>query len=253
MTPSPQPRRQKLRKALILISFILFPITIYYFSPAIIIQGARHGVVTGSFIVFVLLLVSALVLGRGWCAWACPGGGLGEACLMVRDRPAPGGRWNWIKYALWVPWLAVIVVLAALAGGYHRVDPFLMTYHGISVHNPESYIVYFSFVALIAGLALWPGRRGFCHYLCWMAPFMVVGMHLQRAGKWPALHLEAQPEACAACGTCGQNCPMSLDVPAMVASGDMFSGECILCGTCVDNCAKGVIRFAWRRSPQPGK
>ena len=242
-----EPKRQRLRKSLILISFLLFPITIYYFSPAVIIRGARLGVVNGSMIVFGLLFLSGLVLGRGWCAWACPGGGLGEACLMAGGAPAPGGRWNWIKYALWVPWLGSIIALAVAAGGYHAVDPFLMTYHGISLHDPESYIVYFFFVALIAGLSWWPGRRGFCHYVCWMAPFMVMGVHLQRLGGWPALHLEARTDDCAQCGTCGSNCPMSLDVPALVASGDMYSSECILCGTCVDNCQQGVINFAWRQ------
>ncbi len=237
------PRRQRIRKTLILISFLLFPITIYYFSPAVIIGAARSGVINGSFIMFGLLFLSGLVLGRGWCAWGCPGGGLGEACLMAGGREAPGGRLNWIKWALWFPWLATIAVLAMQAGGYHSVDPFFMTYHGISVHNPESYIVYFTFVSLIAVLAWRPGRRGFCHYVCWMAPFMVVGMKLQRWGGWPTLHLEAEPEKCAQCGTCAGNCPMSLDVPALVAKGDMFHNECILCGTCVDNCDKKIISF----------
>jgi ferredoxin-type protein NapH len=241
--PTTLPRRQRLRKALILISFLLFPVTIYYFSPVLIIRGASLGIVTGSFMMFGLLFLSALVLGRAWCAWARPGGGLGEICLMAGGRPAPGGRWNWIKYALWAPWLAAIAVFSVRAGGYHLLDPFFMTWHGISVHDPESYLVYFVFVALIAAMAWRPGRRGFCHYVCWMAPFMVAGQELQRWGGWPALHLEANPEDCAQCGTCAGNCPMSLDVPALVARGDMFHRECILCGTCVDNCAKGVIRF----------
>ena len=114
------------------------------------------------------------------------------------------------------------------------------------MHDPESYIVYFFFVTLIAVLAWFPGRRGFCHYVCWMAPFMVIGVRLQRMGGWPALHLESSPEACVQCGTCGQNCPMSLEVPALAASGSMHHDECILCGTCVDNCAQGAITFAWQ-------
>jgi ferredoxin-type protein NapH len=237
------PRRQRLRKSLILVSFLLFPITIYYFSPALIISGARSGVINGSFIMFGILLLSGLVLGRAWCAWACPGGGLGEICLMAGNRKAPGGRLDWIKWALWFPWLAAIAALAIKAGGYHTIDPFFMTYHGISVHDTPSYIVYFGFVALIAGLAFWPGRRGFCHYVCWMAPFIIIGMKLQRLGHWPALHLEANPDECMQCGTCAGNCPMSLDVPALVAKGDMFHNECILCGTCADNCEKKIIRF----------
>ena len=40
---------------------------------------------------------------------------------------------------------------------------------------------------------------------------------------------------------------MSLDVPAMVASGDMYNQECILCGNCADTCGRKVMRFAWHR------
>ncbi len=43
-------KRQRLRKALILISFLFFPVTLYYFSPVLIIQGVAEGIVAGSFL-----------------------------------------------------------------------------------------------------------------------------------------------------------------------------------------------------------
>ena len=43
--------RQNLRKLLLMISMLLFPITIWYMSPYLIIQGAMEGIVSGSFIV----------------------------------------------------------------------------------------------------------------------------------------------------------------------------------------------------------
>lgn len=245
-------RRQRIRKGLILVSFLLFPITIYYFSPVLVLESAAVGVVNGSLIVFALLFLSSLVLGRGWCGWVCPGGGLGEACSLAWNAPAPGGKWNLIKYFLWVPWVGAIVFLAFRAGGYGSWEPFWATYYGISVHDPQSYIVYFFFVALIAFLAWYPGRRGFCHYVCWMAPFMVLGESLRRKVGWPGLHLEVDPDRCTGCNTCASNCPMSLDVPALVSSGSMADSECILCGTCVDNCGQGTIRFAWKNNASAG-
>lgn len=247
------PKRQRTRKALILISFLLFPITIYYFSPVVIVMAARLGIINGSFIMFALLLTSSLVLGRGFCGWVCPGGGLAEICSMARDQEAPGGRLNWIKYFIWVPWVGVIAWFAISAGGYRVIDPLYQTYYGISVHGAESYIVYFSFTALIAILAWFPGRRGFCHYLCWMAPFMVIGDWLRYKIGWPALQLKAQSQECAQCGKCAGNCPMSLDVPALVESGSMRHTECILCGTCVDNCSNSAITFAWKTEKNPGR
>lgn len=40
-------KRQKFRKLILISAMSLFPITIYYFSPDLIIQGATEGVVTG--------------------------------------------------------------------------------------------------------------------------------------------------------------------------------------------------------------
>ena len=45
--------RQKVRKTLIFISFLLFPVTMWYFSPYLIIQGMSEHILNGSFFVFV--------------------------------------------------------------------------------------------------------------------------------------------------------------------------------------------------------
>lgn len=73
------PLRQRIRRGVILVSFIIFPIIMNYFSPYVIIDGASQGIVNGSFVVFGLMFLSALFLGRAWCGWGCPAGGLQEA------------------------------------------------------------------------------------------------------------------------------------------------------------------------------
>jgi len=40
-------KRQKIRKGVILVSFLFFPITIYYFSPVQIVDAAHKGVFNG--------------------------------------------------------------------------------------------------------------------------------------------------------------------------------------------------------------
>lgn len=241
-------RRQRIRKGIIIISFLLFPVTMWYFSPVQPIMGAVKGVVVGSLIVFGLLLLSALVLGRAWCGWACPGAGLTEACFMVRDNKAKGGRGDWIKWFLWVPWLGTIAFFAIKAGGFSAVDPFFQMPYGVSISEPHHYIIFYGFIGLIVVLSLTAGRRAFCHYVCWMAPFMVIGSRLQRMFGWPALHLRADKERCSACKSCNENCPMSLNVMKMVHRGSMPNDECNLCGTCADICPEGVIRFAFFKS-----
>jgi polyferredoxin len=76
-----------------------------------------------------------------------------------------------------------------------------------------------------------------------MAPFLILGRKVRNLFPWPALRLEANEDACIDCKTCTRECPMSLDVNAIVHAKTMESSECILCGTCVDNCCKDVIRY----------
>lgn len=81
-------RRQRWRSALIYVSFMLFPLTIFYLFPVLIVEGAFKGIVVGSLFIFALQFVSALVLGRGFCGWVCPGAGLQEPCFKANPRPA---------------------------------------------------------------------------------------------------------------------------------------------------------------------
>ncbi|GAK57070.1 4Fe-4S ferredoxin iron-sulfur binding domain protein [Candidatus Vecturithrix granuli] len=86
-----------------------------------------------------------------------------------------------------------------------------------------------------------------CHYVCWMAPFMVLGTALKNILKWPSLHLKANIEQCINCKCCNKACPMSLPVNEMVQRAAMQHSECILCGECVEICPKDVIRYTFSR------
>lgn len=238
-------RRQSIRQALVLFALLLFPVVLNYLSPYLIIDGAFNGVVNGSFIVFFLLFLSALFLGRAWCGWACPGAGLQDAFSAVNGSRPAGGRWNWLKWVIWIPWVAVIAFAAASAGGYRGVDFFYMMETPISVDRPAGYVVYYTVIVLFLLLALIVGKRAGCHYICWMAPFMILGRKIRNALAWPSLRLVADRESCRECRTCTKGCPMSLEVNRMVKSGSMEHSECILCGTCVDNCPSSAIRYSF--------
>jgi polyferredoxin len=103
---------------------------------------------------------------------------------------------------LWVPWISIIVVMVILAGGFHVVNPLYLTETGISVSEPAGYVLYFTIVGLFVILSFITGRRAFCHYVCWMAPFMVIGTKIKNFFKWPSLHLEATSAKYKQCRTC---------------------------------------------------
>jgi ferredoxin-type protein NapH len=239
------PTRQRIRKALLLISFLLFPLTLYYFSPVLIIQSTSEGVINGSFIVFTLMFLSALFVGRLWCGWGCPAGALQEFDIPINNKPAPGGKFDWIKWGIWIPWIGIIAIMAVQAGGYHTVNPFYQLEGRVTVLQEFWYMIYYIVTAVFLVLAIAIGRRAGCHYICWMAPFMILGRRIRNVFKWPALRIKVNAEKCIDCLKCTEECPMSLDVHAMVRKGSLENDECILCGTCIDVCPQHVKRYSF--------
>jgi len=238
--------RQRIRKGIILFIFLLLPAIFYYFSPYLIIMGASEGIISGSFIVFCVLFLSALFLGRGFCAWFCPLAGIQEASFLARDKNV-SNRYNWIRYIIWVPWIAIIIYMAINAGGLKRVQFTYQTTYGFSISDVYGLFMYLIVVIITIILSFAIGKRALCHYVCWMSPFMIGGRKLRNLFKWPSLRLIADKNKCVDCLTCTKNCPMSLDVNSMVKTSKMENSECILCGTCVDNCKKGVIKYSFSK------
>jgi ferredoxin-type protein NapH len=240
------PKRQKIRRGIILVTFLLLPAIFYYFSPYLIIMGASEGVITGSFIMFGILFLSALFLGRGFCAWVCPVAGIQEASFLARDRKV-NNKYNWIRYLIWVPWITIIIFMAVTAGGFKKVDFFYQTVFGFSMPDVYALFIYLIVVITTIILSFSVGKRALCHYGCWMSPFMIGGRKVRNIFKWPSLKIRAEKDKCIDCKTCSKNCPMSLDVNGMVKDSKMENPECILCGTCVDVCKKEVIKYSFSK------
>jgi ferredoxin-type protein NapH len=249
-------KRQRIRRILISACAVLFPVVFFYFSPYLIIMAAGERVVAGAFIVFGSLFVVSLIAGRAFCGWLCPMGGIAEATSKARDKRIRR-RWiDWIKMAYWPIWLGLIALTAVRAGGFSRVDFLYQTWHGISVSNVGSAVLAVVIIGLVVVLTLAVGRRAFCHSLCWISPFMILGTWIRDRLRLASLKLTATPITCVSCGACTRNCPMSLDVrEGMVARGDMRNRECILCGTCADGCPTETIafRFGPARDHEPHK
>ena len=244
-------KRQTIRRTIIFISFLLFPITAWYFSPYLIIMAASEHIMNGSFIVFMSLLIFSVFFGRAFCGYLCPAGGLQECIAMCNPAPAKQGWRNKIKYVIWILWMIAIVVTFVLGKNEVTIDPFYMTDHGISITSIYNYVIYYGVILLLVLPALIHGRRATCHYICWMAPFMVIGSSIGRLLHVPQLHIEADKGKCVACGKCSKACPMGLDVKTMISEGKNDKcTECIQCGACVDTCPKKVLKYkmTWRKN-----
>lgn len=239
-------KRQNIRKLILISAMLLFPITIYYLSPYAIIQGAIEGIITGSFIVFLTMLISSVFLGRLFCGYLCPAGGIQECAMLINDKSPKQGWKNNIKYVIWLVWIIGVITCFIFKKQELKVDFFYLTDHGVSVSNIYGYIIYYGVVFLIFVPSVLFGKRIFCHYFCWMAPFMVIGSKFGNLLNVKSLKLKANKDACVNCHVCDKSCPMSLNVAEKVKMESMDDKECILCGACVDSCPKKAIVYKFK-------
>ena len=235
--------RQKIRRILLYTSLFLFPVTLNFFSPYVSIDGAFAGVLSGSVLMFLLLFLSGLFLGRAWCGWLCPAGGIAEVAQTVNAKQVNAKRLRVVRYVVFTLWVGVLVAGFVLAGGIKGVDPLRLTERYVSVDEPVKYIIYYFVLGLIFVLDLALGRRGACHAICWMSPFLNAGQLVGRLLHLPQMRIRTKPYLCIDCKKCNSKCPMSIDVNAAVKTGSVSSYDCILCGECVDVCPKDVLGY----------
>lgn len=248
--------RQRIRKLLLIISLLLFPVTLYYFSPALIINAGLNRIINGSFIVFALMFLLSIPFGRLFCSYLCPAGGLQECAFAVNEKTPLQGWRNYIKFVIWGIWLIIVALCYFHSGENLAIDFFFETENGISVSSIQSYIIYYGILCLILIPSILLGKRAFCHYLCWMAPFMILGIKLRRTLHLLGIHISADKrENCVSCGKCNKICPMGIDIMSETKHGIISNQECIQCGACIDNCPKCVLTFGVieRRENKNGK
>jgi len=239
--------KRKTRRILSFISFLLFPVTLNFFSPYVSMTGAMNGIISGSLIVFFVMFLSGLFFGRAWCSHLCPWAAPSEYLGMINNKPVNRRKLRIIRYSIFGIWMTIIIASFILAGGIQGVDPLYLTENGISVDMPMKYIIYYMVVILLFLLTALVGRRGACHSICWMSPFLVFGSWVGRKLRLPQFKVVSETEKCISCSKCTAACPMSIDVMTEQKSGAVGSFDCILCGQCVDTCPKKVLHIELNR------
>lgn len=195
-------------------------------------------------ITVLVLCLSALLLGRAFCAWFCPIGLVGEWLHRLRSR-LMAGEWTpprWLDAVLrsqkflvlgFLLFIILLAVPAAALPGY-----FSSPYHQAADMKMGAF---FFNLNLISGLCLgWVlllttlFRQGFCRYLCpygaWLA---LLGLLTpQRIRRDPARCLRSAGHQC---DKCSRACPSRIQVHQLIA---VRSLECSSCMSCVAACPK---------------
>ncbi|MCX6253602.1 MAG: 4Fe-4S binding protein [Bacteroidia bacterium] len=233
---------QHIRKPIVIASAILFHLLLIFhllFSPVIIIFASNNGIINASFIVFLLLFVLSIFFGRAYCAWFCPGCGVQEIMSIFIKRKARNTKALYIKYIIFILWIGAIIS-GYIIKGISKVDFF----YGMSnITFERKIILTLGAIAIIVPITAIFGRFASCKYICWQAPFMIIGTKIRDYIHLSGLRLQADADKCKNCNECSIKCPMNIDVMRNVKSVKMNDKECILCGNCVDSCKHKVIKY----------
>jgi ferredoxin-type protein NapH len=233
---------QKIRKPIVISTAILFHLLLIFhlfFSPVIIVMASWRSIINASFIAFVLIFMLSLFFGRAYCSWFCPGCGVQEILSVFIKRKSRNSKALYIKYFIFAIWIGAIIT-GYIVNGIHKID---LTYGMTDVTLERKIILTIGAIALIVPLTAIFGRFASCKYICWQAPFMIIGTKVRDYLKIKGLRLTSDSDKCTSCKVCTLKCPMNLDVMDNVKNGEMGNTECILCGNCIDHCKQKAIYF----------
>jgi polyferredoxin len=236
-------KMKNLRKFALFIMFILLPVTLNYFSPYLIIDGLINKVASGAFLVWLVMFISSLFLGRAFCSYVCPYGGLQMTTDLVLQKPLKQLPWlRKIRYCLGFIWLGAILAGFISSIGSIKFDFFYLTESFVSVDNMAKLVFYYVIISLLSLMPIFLGKRATCHYLCPMSILNVIGTKIKNALNFPSLRLQTDNSKCISCKLCTKVCPMSLKVNEMVKKDNMENNDCILCGECCKACKSSAVK-----------
>ena len=237
---------QRIRKPIVISTAILFHVLLIFhlfFSPVIIVMASYKSIVNASFIAFVIMFVLSLFFGRAYCSWFCPGCGIQEILALFIKRKSKNSRALYIKYFIFSIWIGVII-FGYISNGIHKID---LTYGMSDITFERKVILTIGAIVLIVPLTAIFGKFASCKYICWQAPFMIIGTKIRDSLNLNGLRIISHSEECNECKECTKICPMNLDVIENANRGKFNNTECILCGNCIDHCKNRVLRFSFKK------
>jgi len=185
-------------------------------------------------------LAITLVVGKGWCSYACFFGGIEEGMAAVRPRAKLrkiDPRW---RYGPWAVLLAMVLLSLALFEPAYCMwlCPFKAVSEYVAARNTVGMVQNGIFVVLFAGLVialpLLTKKRTQCAFFCPFGAFQSI------FNKTSAFDVKIDRARCSPCVLCKTACPTMSLTDESIARGETLM-SCMKCGACVDVCPKQAV------------
>jgi len=200
------------------------------------ILGSQHGIAA----MVALWLAITLVMGKGWCSYACFFGGIEEGMAAIPPRAKIrklDTRW---RYLPWAVLLAMVLLSLALFEPAYCMwlCPFKAVTEYVAARNALGLVQNAIFVLLFAGLVimfpLLTKKRTQCSFFCPFGAFQSI------FNKTSIFEIKIDPAHCKPCLLCQNACPnLSLSKESIARGETLLS--CMKCGACVDVCPRQAI------------
>lgn len=204
--------------------------------------GGPYG---GFYPIFFMWLVSVLVLGRGWCSWACFYGGIDEGFSKILRKPLLNTK-NMNPKLRYLPFAILILVVfwafIAMEPVYCEwLCPLKLVTEYNEVNSLTTYIQAIIFITLGMGLLfilpILTKKRTQCGLFCPLGAFQSV------VGKVNPYRVKIDPEKCIGCGKCQTACPTFSISDENLAAREIGI-TCTRCGKCMEVCPQGAINYS---------
>jgi polyferredoxin len=212
------------------------------------IASNSHGIAA----MVALWMALTLVMGKGWCSYACFFGGIEEGVAAIPARAKIRKLDPRLRYIPWAVLLAMVLLsLALFEPAYCTwLCPFKAVTEYVDARNTLGLIQNVIFILLFAGLVIvlpfLTKKRTQCSWFCPFGAFQSI------FNKISIFEMKIDKERCHSCLLCQNSCPnLSLSKESIARGETLLS--CMKCGACVDVCPQQAIvwhikgtQIAWK-------
>lgn len=211
-------------------------------------SGLSRGIVNAGVIFWVLVFISAILLGRAFCGWFCWFGGYLELIEWgITDRWKIKIPSRILLYLGLLPFvsLALKAYSAMLVVWIEKGFPDVFTFRLADVEpwgGQQTGISILLTIVLYGPVLLFVfGRKAWCRYLCPIGALLKVFSKVKIGG------VRLVNDDCIGCGICNRACDMQVDVMGdLNLKGEVSGSECIVCLKCTDSCPTDSIALSLR-------